>query len=252
MLQPKIINEAILYDKKDITLHKKNLVTESSPSKIGNHIYVASGSGHIYGYNLDSDSIDWDFYIGSDIDGSAIVTNDSCLLISVEKQYIDGEGGVFKLNPQKSPDKCVEWYFPVKGSKIGSWDGGIIGSVGVNKKIENNQNLAAFIGVNGQLYILEHDKFNPQKIVFGPNNLKKYKFPKLIYSEFINASISTPIFIKNKLVVAGYKSIRLYDISSKPIKLLDKFEAEFESTPIVHNDRVYIASRNGNFYCFGN
>lgn len=252
MLQPKILNEAILYEKEDISHHKKNLVTESSPSKIGNHLYIASGSGHIYGYNLDSDSIDWDFYIGSDIDGSAIVTNDSCLLISVEKQYIDGEGGVFKLDPKKSPDKCVEWYFPVKGSKIGSWQGGIIGSVGVNKKMENNQNLAAFVGVNGQLYIVEHDKFNDQKIVFGPNNLKKYKFPKLIYSELINASISTPIFIKNKLIVAGYKSIRLYDTSTKPIKLLDKFEAEFESTPVVHNNRVYIASRNGNFYCFGN
>ena len=97
MLQPKILSEAILYEKEDISHHKKNLVTESSPSKIGNHLYIASGSGHIYGYNLDSDSIDWDFYIGSDIDGSAIVTNDSCLLISVEKQYIDGEGGVFKF-----------------------------------------------------------------------------------------------------------------------------------------------------------
>ena len=126
MLQPKILSEAILYEKEDINNHKKNLVTESSPSKIGNHLYIASGSGHIYGYNLDSDSIDWDFYIGSDIDGSAIVTNDSCLLISVEKQYIDGEGGVFKLNPKKSPDKCVEWYFPVIGSKIGSWQGGVI------------------------------------------------------------------------------------------------------------------------------
>ena len=79
-----------------------------------------------------------------------------------------------------------------------------------------------------------------------------YLHVPLLWTEFINASISTPIFIKNKLVVAGYNSIRLYDISSKPIKLLDKFEAEFESTPIVHNDRVYIASRNGNFYCFGN
>jgi outer membrane protein assembly factor BamB len=251
MLQPKIINEAVLYDKKDISHHRRNLVTESSPSKIGNHLYIASGSGHIYGYNLDSDSIDWDFYIGSDIDGSAIVTNDSCLLISVEKQYIEGEGGVFKLDPKKSPERCVEWYFPVKGSKIGSWQGGIIGSVGVNKSEENKRNLAAFIGVNGQFCIVEHDKFNDQKTVSGPNNLKKYRFPKLIHSEFINASISTPIFIKNKLVVAGYKTIRLYDVSTNTIKLLDKFEAEFESTPIVHNNKVYIASRNGNLYCLG-
>ena len=52
MLQPKILSEAIAMKKK-ISPPQKNLVTESSPSKIGNHLYIASGSGHIYGYNLD-------------------------------------------------------------------------------------------------------------------------------------------------------------------------------------------------------
>ena len=252
MFQPKILSESILYNKKDIALHRKNLVTESSPSKIGNHIYIASGSGHVYGYNLKTDSLDWDFYIGSDIDGSAIVTSDSCLLISVEKQYIKGNGGVFKLNPRKKPSECVEWYYPVKGSKISSWEGGVIGSVGVNVKENENNNLAAFVDVNGELNIVEHDKINSEKTVFGPNNIKKYKTPKLIYSESINASISTPIFVGNKLIVAGYNSIRLYKISGNKVVLVDKFNAEFESTPVVHNRRVYIASRNGNFYCLGN
>ena len=32
---------------------------------------------------------------------AVVVTNDIRLLISVEKQYIDGEGGVFKLDPKK-------------------------------------------------------------------------------------------------------------------------------------------------------
>ena len=58
--------------------------------------------------------------------------------------------------------------------------------------------------------------------------------------------------------VCGYKKKvdkddqYIYEISNESVKLLDKFEAEFESTPVVHNNRVYIASRNGNFYCFGN
>ena len=251
MFQPKILSESILYEKKDIANHRKNLVTESSPSKIGDHMYIASGSGHVYGYNLKKDSIDWDFYIGSDIDGSAIVTNDSCLLISVEKQYIKGNGGVFKINPRKKPSECVEWYYPVEGTKISSWEGGIIGSVGVNINGNQNGNLAAFIDVNGKLNIVEHDKINNDKIVLGPHRTRKYKTPKLIYSENINASISTPIFVGNKLIVAGYNSIRLYEVSQNRVVLLDKFNAEFESTPVVHNKRVYIASRNGNFYCLG-
>ena len=128
----------------------------------------------------------------------------------------------------------------------------MIGSVGVNVKENENDNLAAFVDVNGELNIVEHDKINSEKTVFGPNNIKKYKTPKLIYSESINASISTPIFVGNKLIVAGYNSIRLYKISGNKVVLVDKFNAEFESTPVVHNRRVYIASRNGNFYCLGN
>ena len=246
MLQPKILQESYLYSKQDIIDHKNNLVTESSPSKIGNHLYIASGSGHIYGYNLDSDSIDWDFYIGSDIDGSAVVTNDSCLIVTVEKQYINGEGGVFKLNPRKKPEKSVIWYFPVEGSKINSWEGGVIGSVGIS------ENLTAFVGVNGELYIVEHNKIDEKKIVEGPNKIYNYRTPKLYYSEAINPSVSTPVFVKNKLIVAGLHSLRLYELSDDSVKLLDEFIAEFETTPFIYNDKIYIASTNGNLYCLGN
>ena len=85
MFQPKIIQERKLYTMDDVYKHRNNIVTESSPSLLGNHIYVASGSGHVFGYNLNSRELDRDFYIGSDIDGLAIVTSDSCILVSVEK-----------------------------------------------------------------------------------------------------------------------------------------------------------------------
>ena len=118
-------------------------------------MYIASRSGHIYGYNLKTDSLDWDFYIGSsEIDGSAIVTNDNCLLISFKKQCIKGNGRVFKLTPRKKLSECVEWYFPVKGTKISSWDGGVIKFVGFNVKKNKNRILAAFIDLNGKLSIV--------------------------------------------------------------------------------------------------
>jgi outer membrane protein assembly factor BamB len=33
--------------------------------------------------------------------------------------------------------------------------------------------------------------------------------------------------------------------------LIDKREGTFESTPIVWNNKIYIASRDGYLYCFG-
>jgi len=61
MLQPYIIQERLLYRKEDVLDHKNNIVTESSPCRLGNHIYISSGSGHVWGYNLKSRELDWDF-----------------------------------------------------------------------------------------------------------------------------------------------------------------------------------------------
>ena len=76
--------------------------------------------------------------------------------------------------------------------------------------------------------------------------------PKLVKKIKLGASISTPIFVRNKLIAAGYGGIYLfsYDKDSN-FKLLDKFESSFESTPIAIDGNIYIASRNGYLYCFG-
>ena len=255
MNQPPILQEFQLYNKTDIIAHKKNLVTESSPCKIGNHIYIASGSGHVYGYNMDKDSLDWEFFIGSDIDGSAVVTDDNCLLVSIEKQYINGNGGLFKLNPKKKGNSCVEWFFPVEGTKMESWEGGIIGTAAIKNsyKKPNEPNLTAIIGINGYLYVIDHKKLENNKLNLGPNKMHKYPAPKVTYSEFIGPSISTPLIVNDKLIVAGYNGIRLYKFKdNQTLRLLDEFQSEFEATPFVHDNKIYIASRNGFLYCFGN
>ena len=89
MLQPPLLKN-INYIQSDISAHRKNLVTESSPSKLNNHLYIASGSGHVYGYDMLNDTLDWEFFVGSDIDGSAIVTSDSCIIATIEN--IIGKG----------------------------------------------------------------------------------------------------------------------------------------------------------------
>ncbi|MGD2034755.1 MAG: hypothetical protein PVF73_06855 [Bacteroidales bacterium] len=254
MLQPEIIQETMLYTKPDVINHKNNVVTESSPCLIDSIIYIASGSGHVYGYDLRSKKLVWDFFIGSDIDGSAVVTYDKCLLVSVEKQYIPGHGGAFKLDPSKPPDQAVQWYLPTGDTEYASWEGGIIGSGAVNDHYidSNGIHLAAFSAIDGYLYVVQHDSAVGSKIVNGPRNDSGYPMPRVVFQYRIGNSISTPLLFRNKLIAAGYGGLYLFEYDRDlNFRLLSKFPATFEATPVVYNKKVYVASRNGYFYCLG-
>lgn len=253
MLQPKIYQEHRLYEMSDVKDHDYNVVTESSPSLLDKRIYVASGSGHVYGYNLKEDRLDWDFFIGSDMDGSAVVTADSGLMVSVEKQYIDGRGGIFKLDPSQPPDEAVVWYYPVPDAELLSWKGGVIGSVGINDSYAHtgNDKLAAFVGIDGYLYVVNHQRQVSGKTVFGPDSLRQYPTPKLVYKRKVGPSISTPVFFEDKLLVASYSGLFLFEYDQEnQFTLKDKFSAPFEATPVAYNGCIYVASRNGYLYCF--
>lgn len=252
MLQPKIYEEHKLYTLDDVRKHRNNVVSESSPAKLGNRIYTAAGSGHVYGYNLSTRKIDWDFYIGSDIDGSAVVTSDSCLLISVEKQYIKGHGGIFKLNPKKPEHLSVVWYFPVNDFNFSGWEGGVIGTCGINDRYAQNDKYAAFVAIDHYLYVVNHRVIDSTEKALGPDSTSTYPKPQLVFKKRIGPSISTPLFVDDKLIVAGYWGIYLFQYENGIFTEIDHFEGSFESTPIVYEGKVYIASRNGYLYCLGN
>ncbi len=256
ILQPIVYNTDSLYKMEDKRRHGGNLVTECSPSLLGDRIYLASGSGHVWGYNMKTKKIDWEFFIGSDIDGSPVVTSDSCLLIAVEKQYINGKGGVFKLDPSKEPDSSVVWYYPVADKNFVTWKGGIIGSVGINDlyiKDKKTPYLASFIAINGNTYVVKHKELDGDKKVLGPNNKFYYPTPKLVMKYATGPSISTPIIVNNKLVAATYDGLFLWEFDDNlNFKLLDlQICGGFESTPFAHGGKLYVASRNGFLYCFG-
>ena len=40
----------------------------------GTRLYIAAGSGHVYGLSTRDLSVQWDFRTGSDLDGSTVVT----------------------------------------------------------------------------------------------------------------------------------------------------------------------------------
>jgi outer membrane protein assembly factor BamB len=255
ILQPKIHkNTDTLYLKKDKKLHGGNLVTEASPTLLGNRIYIASGSGHIWGYNLITKKIDWDYFIGSDIDGSPVVTDDSCLLITIEKQYIEGQGGVLKLNPRKAPKDAAEWFFPTQNIIYSSWLGGIIGSASVNYhyKKEGHPSIAAFTAIDGFMYVVDTRNLDTlsKSPTFNPSLLLPK--PKLLFKYKTGTSISTPIIVQNKIIAATYSGIYLFEFDADMnFELKEKANIRCEATPVVDHGRIYIASRNGFLYCLG-
>ena len=276
--------ELPLYEQNDIIRHRRNVITESSPALLGNHIYITSGSGHVYGYNRTTGTIDFDFFTGSDIDGSPVVTRDSCLLITIEKQYIQGKGGVFKINPRLNPDSCVIWYFPVGDTLFASWEGGIIGTCATNdyyiypnefppnsifksyigriitnylsKSVKNRKtknSLAAFNALDAYTYVVDQEFVDPDKLVLGPCNKNKYPTPQLVFKYKTGPSISTPIFTENKLIAVTYTGTYLFEYDYNcNFRLIDKSFVSGEATPIVYDKRMFIASRDGYLYCLGN
>jgi len=253
---PRIFQETWLYNNKDRAAHGPDLVTESSPALTGSHLYVTSGSGHVFGYNLKTKSIDWDFFTGSDINGSAVVTSDSCLLIPIEKQYISGQGGVLKLDPRKAPDEAVVWYFPTNDAEYAMWKGGIIGSAGVNdhyRKNESDPSLAAFIATDGNLYVVDHRSVETGKKATGFDGITGFPTPRLVFSYRTGPSISTPLIVDNKIIAASCLGVFLFEFTPEmEFTLLDHLPTgNIESTPIVYKNRLFVASRDGWLYCAG-
>ena len=258
--QPKVIQEIQYYTKKDIELHGSDLVPESSPTLLNNRIFTLSGTGRIYGYNLKTKQNDWEFYIGTDMNGSAPTTDDNCLLIPVEKQYMPGSGGVMKIDPSKPEGERIVWYYPTRNKKWYHWEGGIIGSVSCNDSYvdDNEKHFAVFLDVTGELTIVDHQSIDKRKMVLGPDSITKYPTPKLIAKVQIPGTISTPIMVKDKIIAGTDDGIFLYQLvqtkkNKYELKLLDKVGGlEIDATPIVWDGKVYIAVRDGYMYCFGN
>ena len=71
-----------------------------------------------------------------------------------------GGGGALMLDPEKSGSKAVRWLFPTGDRTLGDWQGGIIGSVAVNDTYDpwgRRPRLAAFIAIDGNLYVVAQD-----------------------------------------------------------------------------------------------
>jgi len=257
-------------------LGEANVAVEASPTRVGDILYIACGSGHLYGLKLPTLEIVWDFRTGSDIDGTTAVGRDGTLLQSIEKEYVSRHGGVYGFEPSRAPAKAPLWFFPTPDRGIGEWKGGIVGSVAINDESDpdgSHPRLAAFIGVDGSLRVIARDALTSRK-ASGPGASTSTGVPVEVFADSIGAGISTPIIVGNRIVAAGYdRRVHLYRITytSVPagssgallspdggswrvtIKETSSYKAGggFESTPIVWGKRVYIGCRDGYLYCLG-
>jgi outer membrane protein assembly factor BamB len=254
-----------------------NIAVEASIARIGDTLYQAAGSGHVYGLALPDLRIVWDYEVGSDLDGTSVVTRDNKLIISVEKQYIAGRGGIMMLDPSKPPADAGVWYFPTENRGISEWKGGVIGSVAVNDETNvdgSRPALAAFNSVDGNLYVVSQDKM-AAKPVAGFDGKTSYPTPVQVFKGNIGAAISTPVIVGDTIVAAGYdNTVHLYRIDYLPastagngvllpsrdgsswkvrVRQIATYKAggAFEATPLVWKGRIYLGCRDGYLYCLG-
>ncbi|MBN1384372.1 MAG: PQQ-binding-like beta-propeller repeat protein [Elusimicrobia bacterium] len=250
-----LIKQVKLYTSDDVKKHRNNVIAEASPALYNGILYIASGSGHIYGIDTNSHEIVWDFYCGADMESTPVINNYGCMFVGIEKEYIKGNGGVFKIDLNNPIGEQVVWFFPTENKKFAGWLGGVVGSVAISSYPEP---IVAFTAIDGHVYIVSQDEFE-KDLVLGPNKKNKYKTPKLLWKENIGSSISTPVFIDNHLIVAGYdKKLHIFDIEMTDEEEICVTESDsfsttgsFESTPVVSDMKIYIGSRNGWFYCLG-
>ena len=258
IVQPQIFKEFKLYNDSDVLLHGVNFVTEASPTLVKNKVVIGACS-RIIAYNLETKKPDWNFYIATDIDGSAVATKDDKILVTLERQYIEGKAGVMKLDPFKPEEQSVEWFFPTENRKYSEWEGGIVGSLAVNDYYNKNDSLpgiAAFSGIDGYLYVVDYNTIDTSKTVLSPDKKNSYPTPKQLFKYKIGPGISSPIIVDDKIIACSAFGIYLFKYTweankFKAVLLSKRTGISFEASPIVWNKKVYVASRNGYLYCFG-
>ena len=251
---PKISKQTLLFKESDRALYKSELCCESSPTMVGSTAYVAAGVGRVYacGLGFFGGGATPKLEIGGDLNGSMPLTNDKHLLLGIEKQFIAGQGGVVKFSTRGK----VSWFHPLPNRKWYTWNGGLVGSPAVNHRYNStvSKDLACFVGIDGNLTLVNHKQLQPGVMNWGPRKQKQYPAPLVLDTvKLPQGSISTPLFVGDKIIIGYDNGMDLYQVTptGKMVRLDRLSGPMFDATPVVWNGRVYAGSKDGNLYCLG-
>lgn len=250
---PKIFSQTTLFRQEDLRPYQGDICPESSPTLYKGKVYTAAGPGRVHRYSsgiFGGNKVILN--VGGDLNGTMPVTGDGHFLLGIEKQVMEGQGGVMKFTPGGK----VKWFAPTKTKRFYSWEGGLVGSPAVNaryRSVISNQ-LACFVGVEGMLTLVDHTRTQPGVRVAGPRKSKSYPTPVVLDQvQLPSGSISSPLFLGDKIVVGYDRGLDLYQVTEglKLRRLARLPGVMFDATPVCWGGRVYAASKNGYLYCLG-
>jgi outer membrane protein assembly factor BamB len=226
-------------------------------------------SRSFYGYDAPSGlDVIWKFYLG---EGETVISRrlgsrtwagagwtGQPLLVREGRDTFLIQGAydhkLHKINAASGEEVWSYLFDDVVKSTGSIWENGVIETVGINDfYIQPREvHLAAISALDGFTYIVDHQKIDPDTLSTGPDSLSRYSTPGLITKIETGSSISSPVITSNRLLAAGYGGVYLYSYSDGlEFQKLDFFPLMVEASPIIWNERVYLAGRDGFLYCFG-
>jgi outer membrane protein assembly factor BamB len=215
---------------------------ENSPAVFENRVYFANSAGRVVGLDV-SDiaagnvSIVFDFWTGDDTDATIVIDEDGMLYVSSHSDHDtarSAELGYFmKLDPYQ-PEDPVVWSIPLPNS------GGVAGGIWATPALFGDviyvpANTGELIGV---------DIATGETVWFDSVGTHAW---------------SSPVVVDDTLVLAvgceSQPAIRAYDVANprQPVELweLPRESACIESTVTIWKGRMFVGSRDGFFYAFG-
>ncbi|MDH3308363.1 MAG: PQQ-binding-like beta-propeller repeat protein, partial [Acidimicrobiia bacterium] len=219
-----------------------NASIESSVAIQGDRLYFTNSGGRVVGLDISrvrqgEAPVVFDFWAGDDIDATPVIDPDGSLYIAVELERFlaraETVGQLIKLDPNR-PDDPLVWSVPVPPR--GPGDGGLWATPALG---------------NGVLYASTH----PGELLAVDTLTGEVVFR----DEIGFHAWSSPVIIDTTLLASvdcdKGGALRAYDLSDprNPARIWQTSLGSgcIESTPAVWNGGIFVGSRDGFFYRFG-
>ena len=240
-VQPQRLVEVPGYTDELIARVGSNVSIENSPAVFGSRVYFANSGGRIVGLDLSEVAarqapVVLDYWVGDDVDATITIDREGMLYVAAELERFNERsaelGQLIKLDPYAADPYL--WGIPVPPR--GPGDGGLWATPALG---------------DGMLYASTH----PGELLTVDTETGQ-----VVWRDEIGYHAwSSPVIVDNILVVSvncetggGLRAYSLAD-PAEPTRLwqYDHASGCIESTPAIWKGSIYVGSRDGRFYAFG-